>query len=290
MKIGLSIYSLLGAIRAGMSVERAIEWMGENGAEHVELVDFVLEADKAPALEERILDAARRAGLTISSYCMAGDVLDKDPAAYEAEINRLMRGVDRAHRMGIAVIRHDLASYARTNEQNVIENFDRDLPTLVDACRRVADYAAAYGITTTVENHGRYINGGDRVRRLVLAVDRPNFKCTMDIGNCLCVDEDPEVLIRALMPLAAMVHFKDFYIRRDRDLVGDGGWIETTHGRCLRGAIVGHGDVDVRGAMRLIREAGYDGCVSIEFEGLEDCLTGSRIGLENLKRLATQIN
>ena len=53
----------------------------------------------------------------------------------------------------------------------------------------------------------------------------------------------------------------------------------------LRGAIVGHGDVDMPAVMKTIKESGYDGYLTIEFEGMEDCRLGSRLGMEHTRRL-----
>jgi sugar phosphate isomerase/epimerase len=39
----------------------------------------------------------------------------------------------------------------------------------------------------------------------------------------------------------------------------------------------------------MIKASGYDGYLSLEFEGMEDCLTGTRVGLDNLKRLWSEI-
>ena len=51
------------------------------------------------------------------------------------------------------------------------------------------------------------VQRSDRVQRVVQAVDRPNFKTTVDIGNFLCVDEDPIVGVRKNLPLASLVLF-----------------------------------------------------------------------------------
>lgn len=37
--------------------------------------------------------------------------------------------------------------------------------------------------------------------------------------------------------------------------------------------------------MKEVKESGYDGYLSLEFEGMEDCRTGVKIGLENIKRI-----
>jgi sugar phosphate isomerase/epimerase len=53
----------------------------------------------------------------------------------------------------------------------------------------------------------------------------------------------------------------------------------------LRGAIVGQGDIDMPEVIRIIKNSGYDGYISVEFEGMEDCRIGSRIGIDNAKRV-----
>ena len=129
------------------------------------------------------------------------------------------------------------------------------------------------------------MQGSERVQRLILAVDRENFRTTMDIGNFLCVDEDPVSAVKNNISFASMVHFKDFYIRDASRGMGDEGWFNSSHGNCLRGAIVGHGDIDIPAVLKVIKDFGYDGYISIEFEGMEDCETGSRIGMANVKRI-----
>ena len=65
-------------------------------------------------------------------------------------------------------------------------------------------------------------------------------------------------------------------------------------GRLLNGrngcpqAIIGHGDVPIAQCLGIMKRAGYDGVLSIEFEGLEDPIRGLEIGLENLRRYVDQ--
>lgn len=286
MKIGLSIYSLIGALRAGeMTVTDAIRWIADNGGEHLEIVDFIkLGGDDG--LLEAIVEKADACGVEISAYCIFANVLAGSQDDCDREIERVYGEIELARRLGARMMRSDLAEWGRPPETNVIEQFEADLPRMVYACRKIADYAKRYGITVTLENHGTYINGGDRVRRLITAVDRDNYRCTLDVGNALCVDVDPMVCVKTLLPFAATIHFKDFYIRRDDVVVDEGRWLTTNFGTHLRGAIVGHGDVDTVGLMKLIKESGYGGTVAIEFEGMEDCRVGSKLGMDNVRRYA----
>jgi len=41
--------------------------------------------------------------------------------------------------------------------------------------------------------------------------------------------------------------------------------------------------------LRVMHRAGYNGVLSIEFEGMEDVLTGIKIGLDNLRRFVAMV-
>lgn len=283
MKLGLSSYSLYQAIQAGdLTIEDAIRWVADNGGEHVEIVPLGFDLPTNPALTESIRKTAESAGIAISNYAVGGNFAVEDEAAYEAQIAEAIRQVDVAHELGVKLMRHDVAS--RPISEIGINNFEKDLPKLVEACRRIADHASQYGITTSVENHGYYVQASDRVQRLIHEVDRSNFKTTLDIGNFMCVDENSVTAVKKNLPYASMVHLKDFYLRPADQYPGE-GWFQTAGGNYLRGAITGQGDIDMRSVLRTIRESGYDGFISIEFEGMEECRKASRIALDNVRRL-----
>lgn len=288
MKIGVSSYSLNGAMQTGeMTILDVVDWAAENGADHLELVPIGFSFENDDALIDRVRDRAKKAGLELSNYAIGADFVNKEQDAIEAEIDRVKKQVEIAARLGIRLMRHDVAW--RPPNETTIAQFEADLPIMVEACRRIADYAAAYDITTSVENHGFHVQAADRVHRLVKAVDRPNFKTTMDIGNFLCADEDPVAAVQKNVGIASMIHFKDFY-KRPSHLDPGEGWFRTTAGHYLRGAIVGHGDIDIRSVLKIIKDAGYNGYLSVEFEGMEPCQIGTKIGMNNLRRLLKEID
>ena len=293
MKIGLSIYSLYQAIHSGELTElQALDVIADLGADNVELVSFVTPVLEKEGLLEAVTKKCKERNLEISAYSIFSDILDKEGKEYEDEIEKVKSHIDTAHKLGTKIMRSDLTKWGRPPEINVIENFERDLPKLVEICRLFSDHAKQYDITVTVENHGTYINGGDRVRRLITAVDRENFKCTLDIGNGLCVDEDPAVTVQTLLPFAATIHFKDFLIRKDSAACGASGpakfevaaWLTTNFGNYLKGTIVGDGDIDVVKIANYIKSSGYNGAIAIEFEGMEECKIASKTSLLNVKR------
>ncbi|SEM93858.1 sugar phosphate isomerase/epimerase family protein [Lihuaxuella thermophila] len=287
MKLGLSTYSLSKAMASGeMTVLDAMDWMKQQGARHVEIVPHGFSLEDHSSLVDEIKGKAEELGLEISNYAIGANFIGLDEAGYRNEIERVMRHVDIAHRLGAGRMRHDVAS--RPKHETDIHRFEADLPLIVSACRQIADYAKQYGIITSVENHGYYVQASDRIQRLLYLVDRDNFKTTLDIGNFWCVDEDPVQAVEKNLPYASMIHWKDFYLRPRHQDPGE-GWFQTLSGNFLRGSIFGHGDLDVRTILKIIKDSGYDGFISIEFEGMEDCRLGSKISMDNARRIWEEV-
>ena len=62
-------------------------------------------------------------------------------------------------------------------------------------------------------------------------------------------------------------------------------WFGTRGGAFLRGTVIGHGVVPVEACLRILKNAGYDGTVAIEFEGMEPCEEAVALSRENLAAL-----
>lgn len=103
------------------------------------------------------------------------------------------------------------------------------------------------------------------------------------------MDEDPLVGVKKNLPYASLIHVKDFYFRPFYEDPGAGKWFKTSNGNYLRGAIVGHGDINMRKIMKLIKDSGYNGCITLEFEGMEECKEACRIGMDNVKRFWEEV-
>lgn len=285
MKLGLSTYSLVRAIEAKrMTVLDVFDFVKEHSGQHVEIVPMGYSLTETPSLIREIREKSEETGIAVSNYAIPGNFLQPDDAALETEFRRLEREVDIAHELGVQRMRHDIAW--RPAAETTVENFELDFDRLVRGCQHIADYAAKYGIVTSIENHGYHVQSSERVLRIVRAVNRDNFRTTIDIANFICADEDPVIAVRRNLPFASMVHLKDMYVRRGEN-PGE-GWSTTAGGRYFRGAIFGNGDIDVRSIVQSLYEFGYNGYLSLEFEGMEEAEKGARIGLANAARLLAE--
>jgi sugar phosphate isomerase/epimerase len=284
------------AIDSGrMDVIEVMRFAKEIGASNVELVPFgyTLHDDKTgefnDSLIERILEESESLSLPLSNYAVLGDLLKPDTDGRKREVERLKRHIDVAARLGLKRMRHDVSSFRRPLETNTPLDFEREFPLMVEACRELADYASQYGITTMVENHGFFVNGADRVIRLWSAVDRSNFGLLCDIGNFICVEDDPVVAVKKVLKYVHMFHLKDFYVRRADKLPELGGlfrcdsgcWFSSNSGRyMLRGSILGQGDIDIESIFKEIKAADPDVPATVEFEGMEVSEAGAEMGLK----------
>ena len=128
------------------------------------------------------------------------------------------------------------------------EKLQRCTASLIAGCRAVTEYAAEKGIKTMVENHGFFCQDSERVEKLICGVNHVNFGVLVDIGNFLCVDENPCDAIGRLMPYAFHVHAKDFHVKSGLEPNPGTGWFTSRGGNFLRGAIIGHGNVPLSNA------------------------------------------
>lgn len=292
-RFGASIYSICNPVMSGkVTPEYALEWLAEQGAEVIELTSFVLDPVSDPSLIERILRVTEKTGVPVANYSINANFLMLTPEEHEQEIAKAKRHIDAAHSLSVPNIRIDCAGFRRPLESNTIENFQMEVPTILHTYRILCDYAAQYGMSVLLENHGFHVNGSERVRQILMAVDRDNFGHQLDVGNYICVDDIPEISVRKMISFAKTIHMKDFYVRSiDRD-PGDatqfdcsGSWFRSINGRFLRGSLLAQGDLDIYAIMKTIKDSGYDGDFFLEYEGIEDCYYATKVSIDNMKRI-----
>ena len=284
MKISVSSYSLGRLVKAGeMTFLGMVDWLADHEVKGIELTDLARDDRKVEAkLAAAVVRRCKKRKMTITSYTVGAGLLIIDDEERAAEVERVKRKVDIGAKLGVKRMRHDVAGGFPPGYRGP-KTWDAALKYVAPACREIAEYASQYGITTSMENHGYFAQASQRVLKLVRRVNHPNFGITVDIGNFMCVDEDSVSAVRRLAKYASFVHTKDFHHKTKREDPGD-GWFQTAGGNYLRGAIVGHGVVDVPKCLALLKKAGYDGWLSIEFEGVEDPRVGVAMGIANLQR------
>jgi len=285
MKLGVSSYSFSQLVGKGtMSQMDIIPQTRKMGFDVIEFSTLSLSKGETPlSLAPRIKEACDKAGLPIVNYTIGADFLNGSNGDWKAEVERLKDEVRVAKILGAAGMRHDATGGFAAKHRGA-RGFDDALPTLIKGCRALTEFAADLGIKTMVENHGFFCQDSERVEKLANGVNHPNFGLLVDMGNFLCADDEPAKALGRVMPYAFHVHAKDFHVKPGSGANPGAGWFRSRAGAFLRGSIIGHGDVPIRQCLGIMKRAGYDGVLSIEFEGMEDPIQGISIGLDNLRR------
>lgn len=290
MKICISTYSFNKKITSGEITQLdTVRLAHELGFDAVEICDIPKDKlDFAEAYGRELRAECDKYGITVANFVFHADVLNgceesgSDP---KAEIARIKGRIDYAVMLGAKNIRHDalwsLGKYI---------SFDKALPVIAERIREIAEYASEKGVTVTVENHGYICQDPDRMERLFNAVDHPNFGLLCDIGNFMVNDFASERAVAIVAPYAKFVHVKDFYYKSGNSADAPGrGMLRTRAGNYLKGAPIGHGCVPVTQCLRILKNAGYDGYVTIEYEGAEDCMTAIPIAKDNLTEYISKL-
>ncbi len=283
MKTCVSSYSFNQLLKNGehtqLTLIKEVKNMGFDAIEftNLEPTDGLSTTDFAQLLREE----SDKQKLPIANYTIGAELLNCP--SLDDEVARLFEQVDIAAILGVKGVRHD-ATGGYKGIDKTYKSFDQALRVLVEGCRRVTEYAGEKGIVTMVENHGFFCQDSDRCEKLVTGVAKENFGMLLDMGNFLCADEAPELAFGRLAPFAKHVHCKDFHVKSGQGLNPGAGFFTSRAGNYLRGAIVGHGDVPVLQCLSILRKNGYEGYVSIEFEGIEENKMAIETGLNNLER------
>lgn len=281
MKIAVSSYSFFQAIREGrMDYMDVIPAAKEMGYEGIEIVRYNQTDEEMRSLAPKLKAQSEEYGLPIIAYMVGADFLKN---GQDEEVLRLRGEVEIAALMGAPRMRHD--STAGKDAEGRQYTVEEALPIVAEGYRRVTEFAAGLGVHTMIENHGYFFQDSARVKKLIETVNHPNFGWNMDMGNFMCADETPVEAVKVAAPMAVHAHAKDFHYKAKGEYVPRQGWFGTRGGNSLRGSIIGHGEVNVPECLKILREAGYDGWLSVEFEGIEDCLMALRADLANLREM-----
>lgn len=288
MKICVSSYSFSKLMAKGeLNQLSAIAKAKELGFDGIEFAGITPHDGSSKEEYARKLRAeADRLNFPIISFVFGADLINgTEGRSIDQEVEYVKSMVDIGLILGVPVIRHDalysLGEYA---------DFFALLSVLADRVRQVAEYAAGKGIRTSVENHGFICQDPDRCVALCKAVNHPNFGLLCDIGNFLCADAEPAASVAMVAPYSIFAHAKDFYVKSGDDTDPGRGFFKSRGENYLKGTIIGHGNVPVVQCLQILKNVGYDGFLSLEFEGMEDTMEALRIGLENLQRYISTLN
>lgn len=178
-----------------------------------------------------------------------GELCTPDDKKRLAAVESHYKWVDAAHYLGCKSVR--VNAFGSGSMEDVKQ-------AGIDGLGRLAAYAEKAGLSVLAENHGGYSSNAAWLANMVKQVNKKNVGTLADFTNfCIkragtnhwegeCIESyDPYKGVQELMPLAGGVSAKTF------EFDAQGNCVETDYNKM----------------MKIIKDAGYKGYVSIEYEG-----------------------
>ncbi len=123
--------------------------------------------------------------------------------------------------------------------------------------------AEAHKIVVNIEPHGYFTTNPDRMAEMLTFVKSPWLRMNMDTGNTFIAGNDPVKFLKRFIKKVSHVHVKDVSESLAAALRGKDTGIAVS--ACSLGGGVNAGNI--KKCLAMLRDAGYDGVLSIECEG-----------------------
>lgn len=291
MKLAVSMWSYFQSWKGGsFGLGRFIHEAKNAGADGVELLDFFYNEPGKDRIEEftneylapkraEIESALKETGLPVPIFSVANNFAKPDPALRDLALRKVKFGVDEAVRYGAGVVR----VFAGDVSEGV--TFRQAYDWIIEGLEMASNYAEPKGVKLALENHGTLAGRADQVSKIIEDVRGMSLSEVLganpDTGNFLLVNQPSHEAIRAVAPLAYMVHFKDFVL----EPTGHEGFAyEALDGRRYVGMAVGEGEVKLSECISALKDAGFDSWLSVEYEGEEDPISAVPRSIANARK------
>ncbi len=288
MKLSLSTYSFDKYIKDGtlnqITLLKKAKELGFDAVEYTALTppENVSVNDYAKQIKEE----ADRLGITIVAYTVGAKLYLPDSKDLQKEVDDVISKLETASILGAKIFRHDVTFLYYDSLEG--KSFDRMLPFFKENALKITERAKELGIKTCTENHGIIAQDSARIERLFNAVNHENYGVLIDMGNFACVDEDSTKAVSLLAPYSIHVHAKDFLFRPYKKGTKK-GYFKTRAHNYLKGCAIGDGIIPVKQCLSILKEAGYDGYVTLEYEGDKEPFKAIKKGAKKLKKYLNEI-
>jgi len=224
---------------------------------------------------DQIGAALERTGLVLSGFSLSTNFNLPDAAEFEAHIENTLSWMRLAEELQAPACRIFGGGADRSDPKAVEEGLERVLRAL----NTLAPEAERMGLVLALENHGGLPCTGAEQVQVIEAVDSPAVKATVDVGNYMQGGQTGVEGTTAAARHAAYVHVKD---NRALDAPDD-------RGREYEACTIGDGVVDIPECLRILKAAGFDDFVALEYEGPEAEQTGVPRSVEYMKKVVAAL-
>ena len=129
--------------------------------------------------------------------------------------------------------------------------------------QQIIRVAEAHEIIVNIEPHGYFTTNPDTMEEMLDFADGPFLRMNMDTGNTFIAGRDPVAFLKRFIKRVSHVHLKDVSKELAEAIRGGATGIAMSHVALGDGVNADN----IRVCLKLLRDRGYDGALSIECEG-----------------------
>jgi sugar phosphate isomerase/epimerase len=240
LALSLAAYSFRDSFRdSKLNLFQFIDFCADHGCQGTELTSYYFPPDVA---DELLLQLKRHAfirGIGISGTAVGNTFTLPKGERRDREIASVKKWIDHAEVLGAPHIR-----VFAGNAQGVSKAEAKKLT--LEAMEECCEYAGSKGVFLGLENHGGIVAEPDDLLDIVKAVRSPWFGINLDTGNFHT--DDPYADLARCAPYSVNVQVKSEIQKRGQKK-------ETA---------------DLKRLVQIVRDAGYQGYVALEYEAAED--------------------
>ncbi len=253
--IGVSTYSFwqFNGPKENTPIEHCIDEAARMGFDGLEILHIQMTAEDNASLQ-KIKKQAFQAGLNLCGFSTHQGFVYPDAAERKANIEKTKHQIELAYRLGIPTMRINTGRWGTTKSfddlmanrgiEPSLEGYsDEDgFRWVIDSIEQCIPLAEECGVVLGLENHWGLGRTAAGVKRIVEAINSPWLMVTLDTGNFL---DDTYEQLEMLAGQTVLMQTKTYY--------GGGKWYTL--------------DLDYPRIGQIMRKAGYQGYISLEFEG-----------------------
>ncbi len=270
LRLGVSSYSYWHFTPEKVLLSVIIDKAADSGVMGLEILEQQLESEDNGYLQGVKRQAFRR-GLALYNIGTSQNFIAKDAETRREQVQHTLRCIDLAHALGVPSIRVNAGTWQRPGGPGLVESrgwtqpwegFSEDdgFAWAIEGLGACVAHAEERGVMLLLENHWGLTTTAEGMLRVLEGVDSPWLRAILDMGN-FYYDGDMYTAMERIAPYVDLAHAKTY---------PGGGLVFTI-------------DIDYARVFRILKNAGFQGYVSIEMEGKEHAETAVPKGVEVLR-------
>lgn len=249
------------------SLKKLVDCMEEQGVDGIDFhVRFLPPPEEAA---DAVLKALEGSKLELSGLSLSTNFNHDDPKAIRDEIDTAARWLEVAAAIKAPVSR---VFGGHIKDRSDTAELEKSMARMKKALGELTSVASEKEVVLALENHGGIPGTGEEQVEIIEQINSPFLRATVDVGNYMASSQDPVEGTTVAAKYCAYVHLKD------NRIVPEGGF---------EPAVLGEGDVDLPGCLKVLKDSGYDGFVALEYEAEEDELAGVARSVAYMKKIVS---